>query len=156
MTNQREGYVPETHLGQIKVDGAWMDYARGHREESIRWAKGDPENRRVVDWIRKEQIIWPEPTAVDNTMLVYFLTERTETSTSVDVEVVIGEGDDASAEALTVDDSEPLDVYGLIFSRIFDELGYALSDPGDFSWERVPLDDEAYLVTINCDFTTED
>lgn len=65
MTNQREGYVPETHLGQIKIDGKWMDYARGHREESIRWAKGDPENRRVVDWIHKEQIIWPEGESAD-------------------------------------------------------------------------------------------
>jgi hypothetical protein len=69
------------------------------------------------------------------------------------VEVVIGEGNDAVSQAFTVDDSEPLDVYGLIFSRIFDEVGYTLSDPGDVEWQHVPLDTDAYLVTINSPFT---
>ena len=49
----------ETCLGQIKVDGKWMDYARGTHETSRKWFEGDPENRRVVDWIYKERIIFP-------------------------------------------------------------------------------------------------
>lgn len=52
--------MTETHLGQIKIDGEWKDYARSTREEAVRWAEADPENRRVVDWIYKERILWPE------------------------------------------------------------------------------------------------
>lgn len=51
----------ETHLGQIRKAGVWMDYARGHKAESIAWAMGDRANRRVVDWIDKDRIIWPTP-----------------------------------------------------------------------------------------------
>jgi hypothetical protein len=70
----------------------------------------------------------------DDSFLLYFLTERTETSTEVDVEVVIGEGDNVQAHTFTVDDSEPLDVEGLIISRVLDELGLMLDDPGDVEW----------------------
>lgn len=61
MTNIREGYVPEEFLGQILVNGKWLDYARGTEAASVQWFKGDPENRRIVDWIRKERVLYPEP-----------------------------------------------------------------------------------------------
>lgn len=56
--------TPETFLGQILVDGQWVDYARGTEKESRLWQARDPKNRRVVDWIRKTQVIIapkPEP-----------------------------------------------------------------------------------------------
>ena len=52
-------YVPETFLGQIFHEGEWLDYARGHEPESRRWQAGDRLNRRVVDWIRKENLLIP-------------------------------------------------------------------------------------------------
>jgi hypothetical protein len=55
--SRREGYVEETWLGQIWQDDQWMDYARGTEASSRRWQREDPENRRVVDWIRKENIL---------------------------------------------------------------------------------------------------
>lgn len=54
-----DAYVPETFLGQILVDGQWLDYARGHEPQARAWQAEDPESRRVVDWIRKEQIQIP-------------------------------------------------------------------------------------------------
>jgi len=51
--------TPETHLGQILVDGQWVDYARGHEKESRLWQRRDPHNRRVVDWIDKRKVIIP-------------------------------------------------------------------------------------------------
>jgi len=89
----------------------------------------------------------------DNTLLVEFQSERDYRTDTVDVEVTMGNGDDVTFASFDVDDQEPPDVWGPIFSRIFDHLGITLSDPGDFSWESVPLDSDAYLVTINCDFT---
>lgn len=56
--------MTDTYLGQILHEGKWLDYARGQKDESIRWAKGDRDNRRVVDWIKKEQIIFPDPPPV--------------------------------------------------------------------------------------------
>lgn len=50
----------ETYLGQIKIDGRWMDYARGNEAETRTWQQADPANRRVVDWIYKEKIIFGE------------------------------------------------------------------------------------------------
>jgi hypothetical protein len=50
---------PETYLGQILIDGEWLDYARGHEQESRRWQQADPTRRRVVDWIRKERVLIP-------------------------------------------------------------------------------------------------
>lgn len=88
-----------------------------------------------------------------NEILVYIQSERTERTTTVQVETVQGEGDDVVIANFEVEDNEPLDVWGPIFSRIFDELGITLEDPGDFHWTEVELDDEAYLVTIDCPFT---
>lgn len=53
--------VTETHLGQLwdATSERWLDYARGGRDESLRWQLADPENRRVVDWIYKERVIVP-------------------------------------------------------------------------------------------------
>lgn len=51
---------PETYLGQILRDGKWLDYARGHREESKRWQEASPDDRRVVDWIDRT-VIFPTP-----------------------------------------------------------------------------------------------
>ncbi len=50
-------HVPETFLGQILLDGRWVDYARGHEAESRTWQAGDPTRRRVVDWISREVLI---------------------------------------------------------------------------------------------------
>jgi hypothetical protein len=47
----------ESWLGQIRVDGKWVDFARGFEGESRRWQAGDPTNRRVVDWIDKAKIL---------------------------------------------------------------------------------------------------
>lgn len=52
-------HKPETWLGQIRHQGRWMDYARGDEKSARRWHRQDPANRRVVDWIRKEQILIP-------------------------------------------------------------------------------------------------
>lgn len=94
------------------------------------------------------------PAMTDNTLLVYVNTERVEgESLMLEVETVQGEGDDITLDAFTVEDAEPLDVWGPIFSRVFDHLGITLSDPGDFSWSRTELDSECYEVTINCPFT---
>lgn len=59
--NEREGWIPEEFLGQILHEGKWLDYARGTEEASRRWYEEDPENRRVVNWIWKEQVIFPAP-----------------------------------------------------------------------------------------------
>jgi hypothetical protein len=53
----REGYVLEEYLGQILVEGRWLDYARGTEAASRRWQAADPKNRRVVDWIDKRKVI---------------------------------------------------------------------------------------------------
>ena len=50
--------MPETYLGQIKVDDEWQDYARGHRDETAAWAQRDPDERRIVHWIYKERVLW--------------------------------------------------------------------------------------------------
>lgn len=55
----RPGYVAEEWLGQILIDGKWLDYARGTEDASRRWQASDPANRRVVDWIRKDKILIP-------------------------------------------------------------------------------------------------
>lgn len=54
---------PESFLGQILVDGTWLDYARGSEEDSRRWQQGDPTRRRVVDWIYTDRVIIPASTA---------------------------------------------------------------------------------------------
>lgn len=48
----------ETFLGQIKINGKWEDYARGTRAKAWNWQQADPANRRVVDWIYKDKIIF--------------------------------------------------------------------------------------------------
>jgi hypothetical protein len=58
----RPGFIPEEYLGQILIDGKWVDYARGTEATSRAWQAGDPANRRVVDWIWKERVIFPAPT----------------------------------------------------------------------------------------------
>lgn len=46
-------------LGQVMVDGSWVDYARDKPEIAIRWAKREkPGHARVVDWISRE-VMWP-------------------------------------------------------------------------------------------------
>lgn len=57
---------PETFLGQIRVEGEWLDYARGHEAESRRWQAADPANRRVVDWISREILIAGHPDAKES------------------------------------------------------------------------------------------
>ncbi len=52
----------ETYLGQILTDGRWIDYARGREEQAREWQAADPANRRVVDWIDKTRVIFPEAT----------------------------------------------------------------------------------------------
>lgn len=52
-----ENHEPETYLGQIKVDGRWVDYARGHEAPSRTWQEAEPGIRRVVDWISGEVLI---------------------------------------------------------------------------------------------------
>lgn len=49
----------ETCLGQILIDGKWLDYARGTELEARIWQLGDPKRRRVVDWIDKDRVIVP-------------------------------------------------------------------------------------------------
>lgn len=83
--------------------------------------------------------------------------ERDEDTTDLEVQVTIGEDDNVQFRTFTVDDTEPMDVEGPIFSRIFDELGIVLSDPGDFGWTDLSKHPHsipnAYLVEINCPFT---
>lgn len=90
----------------------------------------------------------------DNEILVYVLTERG--AEYIDIEVVRGSGEYTRVDTVVVEDMEPDDVWGPIFSRVFDNLGITLDDPGDFSWKDVPLEPLAFLITINCSFTTED
>lgn len=46
-------------LGQVFIDGQWMDYARDTPEEAIRWArKRDAGTARVVDWVGRA-VMWP-------------------------------------------------------------------------------------------------
>jgi len=47
----------ETFLGQIRIDGVWMDYARGTEAASRHWVEQDTASRRVVDWIYKDRIL---------------------------------------------------------------------------------------------------
>jgi hypothetical protein len=58
----RPGYVPEEYLGQIRTgpDAPWEDYARSTEAEARRWQAADPDHRRVVDWIYKERVIFPD------------------------------------------------------------------------------------------------
>jgi hypothetical protein len=49
----------ETWLGQILLDGKWVDYARGTEGQSRLWQAGSPATRRVVDWIHKDQVLVP-------------------------------------------------------------------------------------------------
>ena len=51
----------EEFLGQIRKDGIWMDYARGTETAAREWYEGDRANRRIVDWIYKERILYPKP-----------------------------------------------------------------------------------------------
>jgi hypothetical protein len=92
--------------------------------------------------------------------LVYVLSERTETSTEVEVEVVVGEDSDVTVDTYTVDDSEPLDVWGLIFSRIFDEMGLHLYDPGDYLVEDLSKPpngiENCFEVTITSAYTEKE
>jgi hypothetical protein len=46
----------DTALGQILHGGQWVDYARATMFEAMRWKRADPRNRRVVDWITREEI----------------------------------------------------------------------------------------------------
>ena len=89
-------------------------------------------------------------------ILVYIL-DRSDGAAQV--ETVQGESDDLTIASFEVDDSEPAEVWGPIFSRIFDHLGLTLSDPGDFSWADLSIAPDgiqnAYLVTIHCDVTEE-
>lgn len=62
MTNEtpdRDDLMAEHFLGQIKIDGAWQDYARSDFYTARAWATADAKNRRVVDWIYKEKILVP-------------------------------------------------------------------------------------------------
>jgi len=49
----------EEYLGQILVDGEWLDYARGTEAASRTWLKGRPAGEaRVVDWIDKRKVLF--------------------------------------------------------------------------------------------------
>lgn len=48
---------PEEFLGQIKIDNAWVDYARGYEEVSKTWQSHDPGGRRLVHWISREVLV---------------------------------------------------------------------------------------------------
>jgi len=47
-------------LGQILIDGKWVDYARDTEDEAIKWAskREAPGTARVVDWISRA-VMWP-------------------------------------------------------------------------------------------------
>ena len=47
----------EGWLGQILIDGKWLDYARGYEAESRRWQAADPESRRLVHWISGKVLV---------------------------------------------------------------------------------------------------
>jgi len=52
-------FIPETFLGQILVDGEWLDYARGYELPARNWLKTQkPGTARVVDWIDKKKILF--------------------------------------------------------------------------------------------------
>lgn len=81
------------------------------------------------------------------------LSERADHLPTVQVETEeLDSHDNSTYASFEVEDLEPLDVLGPIFSRVFDELGYVLSDPGDFDWVEIPGDEGAYEVTIRCNF----
>lgn len=67
MSNANPDHVPETFLGQILVDGVWLDYSRGVESAARDWQALAPDTRRVVDWIYKERVIFPEPPTVPET-----------------------------------------------------------------------------------------
>lgn len=64
----------------------------------------------------------------------------------IEVEVQFADG---SVGDFLLDDMEPADVWGPLFSRLFDDLGWTLTDPGDFAW--VETNDGGFVVTINSD-----
>lgn len=82
------------------------------------------------------------------------LSERTEHRTSVQVETedVIPGTDITAYHSFEVDDTEPLDVLGPILSRVLEELGYWLDDPGDFDWIEHPTETGTYTLTIRSTF----
>lgn len=43
-----------TGLGQVWIDGEWLDYARDTELQALAWARAKPGYRRVVDWITRE------------------------------------------------------------------------------------------------------
>ena len=52
-------FVPREYLGQILIDGQWLDYARGTEEEARSWIKNySVGEARVVDWIDKKKVIF--------------------------------------------------------------------------------------------------
>lgn len=56
----------EVAVGQIMLDGKWVDYARATPRQAIYWAENQPEGEaRVVDWIGKRDVIWPQPPILD-------------------------------------------------------------------------------------------
>jgi len=60
-TKQGDGnmFVPEEFLGQILVDGAWLDYARGTEDAARKWVATQPAGEaRVVDWIDKRKVLF--------------------------------------------------------------------------------------------------
>lgn len=57
----RDGFVPEEFLGQILRDGVWLDYARGTQKAALEWYEESPSDRRVVDWIDKQRVIFGAP-----------------------------------------------------------------------------------------------
>ena len=61
MSDIRPGFVPEEFLGQIQVDGKWVDFARGTEKASSDWVEAGRwvgDLRRVVDWIDKDKVIF--------------------------------------------------------------------------------------------------
>ena len=52
-------YVAETFLGQILIDGEWVDYARGQEAPARAWVQTYPAGTaRVVDWIDKKKVLF--------------------------------------------------------------------------------------------------
>ena len=58
----------ETYLGQIRHEGKWLDYARGTEASARSWQAEEPSDRRVVDWIKKEQVLIPAICEAFNTV----------------------------------------------------------------------------------------
>lgn len=52
IASNEEGWV-----GQIKLDGVWMDYARGYEAETKAWQAAKPDTRRIKHWITGEIIV---------------------------------------------------------------------------------------------------